>query len=166
MLIYSPLLMLEESFGVVSVELFPAESLQVLFLLEDIGEDETDENGSDETDETVEQEARRRQVFDEENNANTAEEARESRLAADAREEDAHEEEAAEATGEEPKDFLEEIKQGENFPCGHEQGDAHADSTRDDAGAACHFQGLLRRCLRTPALVEVDAEGRGHGVDV
>ena len=49
--------MLEESFGVVSVELFPAESLQVLFLLEDIGEDETDENGSDETDETVEQEA-------------------------------------------------------------------------------------------------------------
>ena len=44
--------------------------------------------------------------FDEENNANTAEEARESRLATDAREEDAHEEESAEATGEEPKDFL------------------------------------------------------------
>ena len=52
--------MFEESFGVVSVELFPAESLQVLFLLEDIGEDETDENGSDEADETVEQETRRR----------------------------------------------------------------------------------------------------------
>lgn len=111
--------MLEESFGVVSVELFPAESLQVLFLLEDIGEDETDENGSDKADEAIEQETRRRQVFDEENNANTAEETREGRLAADAGEEDAHEEESAEATGEEPKDFLEEIKQGENFPCGH-----------------------------------------------
>lgn len=56
--------MLEESFGVVSVELFPAESLQVLFLLEDIGEDETDENGSDKADEAIEQETRRRQVFD------------------------------------------------------------------------------------------------------
>lgn len=158
--------MLEDLFGVVSVELFPAESLQVLFLLEDIGEEETNENGSDEADETVEQEARRRQVFDEENNANTAEEAREGRLAANAREEDAHEEEAAQTAGEESEDFLEEIKQGENFPCGHEQGDAHADGARDDAGVACHFQGLLRRCLRTPTLVEVDAEGRGHGVDV
>ena len=61
---------------------------------------------------------------------------------------------------------MEEVEERKYFPRGHEQGDDHADNACRHACPPRHAQHFLVARLRAAALVEVDAERRGNGVDV
>ena len=133
---------------------------------EDEGEQPARGDRDSHADEAVEQETRRREVFQEEDGGDAREEADECGTSADAREEDAHEEESAQAAGEQSHDFLEEVEQRENVPSRHEQRYAHADDAGDDARRASHPNHRVAVGLRTEATVEIHTESRGDRVDV
>ena len=116
--------------------------------------------------ETVEEETGVGEVLREENGCYSATETSEGGAATDAREEDAHQEETAEAAGEEAENLLEEIKERKDLPRGHQQGDAHTDETADDTGAAGHTEHGAVVGLGPPVTIEIYTEGCGHRVDV
>ena len=145
---------------------FPSKALAAARFFEHIGGKQGGEHGDEHTDETVEQEARFGAIFRYEHSRHAAHKARKGCLAADARHEDAHQEQTAQAAREQTEDFLEEVEERKYFPRGHEQGDGHADDACRHSGPPRHAQHFPVARLRAAALVEVDAERRGNGVDV
>ena len=98
----------------------PSEALEVTLFAEHKGKQIAYAYGDDHADATVEEETGVGEVLREEDGGHSAAETAQGGAATDAREEDAHQEETAEAAGEEAENLLEEIKERKDLPRGHQ----------------------------------------------
>ena len=144
----------------------PSEALEVALFSQHEGKQIAHAYGDDHADAAVEEETGVGEVLREEDGGYSAAETAQGGAATDAWEEDAHQEETAEAAGEEAENLLEEIKERKDLPRSHQQGDAHTDETADDTGAAGHTEHGAVVGLGSPATIEVHTEGCGHRIDV